>query len=154
VDLAHMNRAGFFDVVAVHDKTQPLIVTHTGVNAIKDSWRNLDDEQIKAVAATGGTIGIIYQMPFIGSGGAERIVEHMEHVAKVAGDDFISLGSDWDGMILPPRDMPTCLELPRLVDIMLRRGWSSDRIQKTLGGNFLRVLGHIRGTQAKAPVLQ
>lgn len=145
VDLAHIDRQGFFDALAVHDRSQPVIVTHTGVQAECPSWRNLDDEQIKAVADTGGTIGIMYQMPFIGGSKAARIVDHMEHVLKVAGDDFVSLGSDWDGMILPPRDMPTCLELPRLVQIMLERGWRAESIQKILGGNFLRALGLLRG---------
>lgn len=145
VDLAHISRDGFMSAVAVHDKSQPLIVTHTGIDAVYPHWRNITDEQIKAVADTGGTIGIIYQMAFLGGNPARFIVDHMEHVIKVAGDDFVSLGSDWDGMILPPRDMPTCLELPRLAQIMLDRGWRAERIQKILGGNFLRVLGHIRG---------
>lgn len=145
VDLAHIDRRGFFDAVEAHDPSQPLIVTHTGVAGVLPHWRNIDDEQIKAIAKTGGTIGIIYQWPFLGSDRAVKIVEHMEHIVKVAGDDFVSLGSDWDGMILPPRDMATCLELPKLVHIMLERGWPAPRIQKALGGNFLRVLGHLRG---------
>ena len=145
VDLAHIDRRGFFSAVEAHDPAQPLIVTHTGIDAVHPHWRNLDDEQIRAVAKTGGTIGIMYQWPFLGAPTAARVVDHMEHVVKVAGDDFISLGSDWDGFILPPRDMPTCIELPKLVQIMLDRGWRPDRIQKALGGNFLRVLGHLRG---------
>ena len=151
VDLAHIDRKGFFDAVDVHDKSQPLIVTHTGVCGVKPHWRNIDDEQIRAIEKTGGTIGIIYQWPFLGAeAAAVHIVEHMEHIIKVAGDDVISLGSDWDGMILPPRDMPTCLELPKLVQIMLDRGWKAESIHKALGANFLRVLGHIRGTEATA----
>lgn len=150
VDLAHIHRDGFFDALAVHDKSQPVIVTHTGVKALCDSWRNLDDEQIRAVANTGGTIGVIYQMPFIGGSSVSNIVGHMEHIIKVVGDDFVSLGSDWDGMILPPRDMPTCLELPKMVQVMLDRGWNAERIGKILGGNFLRTVGHLRGTPDRA----
>ena len=51
----------------------------------------------------------------------------------------------WDGAIIPPRDMPTCLELPRLVQLMLDRGWSAERIRKILGANFLRVVETLRG---------
>ena len=76
---------------------------------------------------------------------AETIVDHLAHIVEVVGDDFASLGSDWDGAIVPPRDLPTCLELPRLVECMLGRGWSSERIQKILGGNFLRALATLRG---------
>lgn len=149
VDLAHIDRRGFFEAASVHDRSQPLIVTHTGVAGVHPHWRNLDDQQIRAVAETGGTIGIIYQMAFLGGGGCERVVDHLEHIVKVAGEDFISLGSDWDGMIVTPRDMPTCLELPRLVQKMLDRGFSPERVQKAMGGNFLRVLGELRGKAVK-----
>lgn len=149
VDLAHIGRKGFFEAVAVHDRSRPLIVTHTGISGVHEHWRNLDDAQVKAIADTGGTIGVMYQSSFLGGsmlgGTAASIVLHLEHIAKVAGDDFCSLGSDWDGAIVPPRDMPTCLELPRLVQIMLDRGWSDDRVQKALGKNFLRALSLLRG---------
>ncbi len=103
---------------------------------------------MRAVCDTGGTIGMIYQMPFMGPSGKRdvpTIVDHMQHVVDTFGEDYVSLGSDWDGVILPPRDMPTVLELPIIVQRMLDRGWSDTRIQKILGGNFLRVVGHLRG---------
>lgn len=149
VDLAHINRRGFFDAASVHDKSQPLICTHTGVAGVTEHWRNLTDAQLKVIADTGGTIGVIYQSTFLGDGllggSAESIVRHMEHIVKTVGEDFCSLGSDWDGLITPPRDMPTCLELPKLVQLMLDRKWSAERIQKILAGNFLRALRLLRG---------
>jgi membrane dipeptidase len=149
VDLAHVSKKGFWDAVEVADASQPLLVTHTGVSGVFEHWRNLDDDQLRAVARSGGTIGIMYQSSFLGDsywgGKAERIAEHLEHVVKTVGDDFASLGSDWDGAILPPRDMPTCLELPRLVDLLLRRGMKTDSIRKILGQNFLRVVETLRG---------
>lgn len=148
VDLAHINRQGFFDAVEVHDPSQPLIVTHTGIAGAHPHWRNLDDEQIRAIAKTGGTIGIMYQSSFLGDpfwgGRSETILNHMEHVIRVVGDEFVSLGSDWDGMIVPPKDMVTCLELPVLVQHMLNRGWKEERIRRILGGNFLRALSLLR----------
>jgi membrane dipeptidase len=149
VDLAHISRAGFFAALAVHDRSQPAIVTHTGVSGVYPHWRNLDDEQLRAIAATGGTIGIMYHSSFLGDaplgGRLLSIVRHLEHVIEVVGEDHASLGSDWDGAIITPRDMPTCLELPRLVQAMLDRRWSTERIQKVLGGNFLRCLVALRG---------
>jgi len=148
VDLAHVSKKGFWDAVAAHDKTQPLIDSHTGVEGVTPHWRNLDDAQVKAIADTGGVVAVMYQSTFLGGGAlgceASRIVDHLEHIAKVAGDDVPALGSDWDGMIVPPRDMPTCLELPRLVQIMLDRKWRPERIRKTLGGNFLASLARLR----------
>ncbi len=149
VDLAHISREGFFDALEVHDRSQPVLVTHTGVNGVFPHWRNLDDDQVRAVADLGGTIGIMFHGQFLDGayfgGSAEAIVRHLEHVVKIAGDDFASLGSDWDGAICTPRDMPTCLELPRLVDVMLRRGWSGESVKKVLGGNALRVIEALRG---------
>ncbi|NUO51456.1 MAG: hypothetical protein HOV80_21590 [Polyangiaceae bacterium] len=149
VDLAHVSRKGFWDALEVHDRSQPVLVTHTGVCGVHDHWRNLDDDQIRAVAKSGGTIGVMYEATFLGdgkwSGRAERIVDHLDHIIKVAGEDYASLGSDWDGAIVTPRDMPTCLELPKLVEIMLGRSWKPERIKKVLGGNFLRVVEALRG---------
>ena len=149
VDLAHIDRRAFWDAVAVHDKSQPLIDTHTGVEGVTKSWRNLDDDQIRAIADTGGTIGIIFHVDFLADrwadARAESIVRHMEHVVNVGGEDVVSLGSDWDGAIVTPRDMPTCLELPKLVQIMLDRKWPEARVRKALGGNYLRALTLLRG---------
>ena len=149
VDLAHINRAGFFDAVSVHDRTQPLLVTHTGIAGVHRHWRNVDDEQLRAVADTGGVIGVMYQSSFLGDpylgGRAETIVRHLAHIVDTVGEDHAALGSDWDGLINPPRDLLTVLELPRLVELMLHRGWSGERIQKILVGNFLRALDALRG---------
>jgi len=149
VDLAHINREGFFDAVAVHDRTLPLIVTHTGVAGVHRHWRNLDDEQLQAIARSGGTIGVMYQSSFLGEpwwgGRSDAVVRHLAHIVETVGEDHASLGSDWDGAIVPPRDLRSPLELPRLVEHMLRRGWSAERIRKVLGGNFLRVVEAIRG---------
>ncbi len=148
VDLAHIDRKGFFDAVEAHDRSLPLIVTHTGVTGVTPHWRNLDDEQLRAVADTGGTIGVMYQSSFLGepllNARARAIADHLVHIVKTVGDDHASLGSDWDGMIVPPRDMPTCLELPRIVELLLQAKLSPESIQKILGGNFLRALALLR----------
>ena len=104
----------------------------------------------RAVADTGGVVGVIFhggylEGAYFGGGSASSIVDHIEHVARTVGDEFVALGSDWDGLIATPRDMPTCLELPRLVQLMLERGFSAERVQRVLGGNFLRALRLLRG---------
>ena len=148
VDLAHIGRRGFFEAVEAHDPSLPLLVSHTGVTGVTPHWRNLDDEQLRAVAKTGGTVGVMYQSSFLGEatwgGRAEGVMRHLAHIVESVGEDFASLGSDWDGAILPPRDLKTPTDLPRLAEAMLQRGWSPERIQKILGGNFLRVVAAIR----------
>lgn len=149
VDLAHIGPKGFRDAVKAHDPSLPLLVSHAGVRKVHDHWRNLDDDQVRAVADSGGTIGVMFHGPFLARG-AERysarcIINHLAHIVDAVGDDHASLGSDWDGGIVTPLDMPTCTELPRLVQLMLERGWTEDRIRKILGGNFLRVVAALRG---------
>jgi membrane dipeptidase len=149
VDLAHIAPRGFWDAVEAADRSHPLLVTHTGVSGVHPHWRNLDDDQVRAIARSGGTIGVMYEPTFLGDpkfgGRLARVVDHLAHIVEVAGEDHASLGSDWAGAIATPRDMPTCLELPRLVEEMLRRGWKHERIAKILGGNFLRVVEALRG---------
>jgi membrane dipeptidase len=149
VDLAHISRAGFWDAVDAHDPALPFVVSHTGVAGVFEHWRNLDDRQLRAVADSGGTIGIMYHSEYLGDpifkGRLETVLRHIEHTIDVAGEDHVSLGSDWDGSIVTPRDMRTCLELPRLTQAMLSRNWSESRIRKVLGLNFLRVVESLRG---------
>lgn len=149
VDLAHISRAGFWDAVEAHDPTLPFVVSHTGVAGVFEHWRNLDDRQLRAIADRGGTVGIMYHSEYLGDplfkGRLETVLRHIEHTIDVAGEDHVSLGSDWDGSIVTPRDMRTCLELPRLTQAMLDRSWSESRIRKVLGLNFLRVVERLRG---------
>ena len=72
------------------------------------------------------------------------MIRHMERVVDLVGDDHVALGSDWDGFIIPPSDLRSCLTLPRLVQRMLDRRWDDTRIRKVLGGNYLRVLSELR----------
>jgi membrane dipeptidase len=149
VDLAHASPKAFWDAVEAHDPNRPLMVSHTGVAGAFKHWRNVDDAQIRAVARSGGVVGVMYHAPFLGDrllgGRVETIARHIEHLRNVGGDDLPALGSDWDGAIVTPRDMPTCLELPRLVETLLRRGYPTDALVKLLGQNFLRALGDLRG---------
>jgi membrane dipeptidase len=147
VDLAHISRPGFFDAVGVHDKTQPLFVTHTGLAGVYEHWRNITDQQLRAVADTGGTVGVMLQASFLGRRGVTvgTVVDHLAHIVDTVGEDHASIGTDYDGAITPPKDLPGLWALPRVVQEMLDRGWSDVRIRKILGSNALRVIEALRG---------
>ncbi|HEX8794772.1 MAG TPA: dipeptidase [Polyangiaceae bacterium] len=68
------------------------------------------------------------------------LVDHIEHIAKVAGDDHVGLGSDFDGVSALPVGLEGIDGLPRITEELLRRGWSDEDVKKVLGENFLRVL--------------
>ena len=148
VDLAHIGEQAFWDAVDTHDARQPLLATHTGVDGVRPHWRNLTDDQLRAIAKTGGVVGVIFQDSFLRRPGGPRdvdmVIEHMEHIVQVAGEDAVAIGSDYDGAIIPPPDLRDGHAPARLIDAMLRRGWPQDRIQKALAGNFLRCFEALR----------
>ena len=138
LDLAHINRRGYFDALAL--MTSAPMVTHTGVGGVHPHWRNLDDEQIRAVAQHGGAIGIIFAPRFLGGATVEAVVDHVMHIVKIAGDDVPALGSDFDGFVIPPQGLDDVASLPNLTAALSRRGLPLRSIEKVLGGNVMRVL--------------
>ena len=137
-DLAHINRVGFFDVIRRFRK--PVWVSHTGVVGVTPHWRNIDDLQLRAVADSGGVIGVIFAPQFLGQNGLDGVVAHLQHILNTVGEDAVAIGSDWDGFIRPVRGLGSPAELPNLTEALLRAQVKPQTIHKILGGNVLRVL--------------
>jgi membrane dipeptidase len=152
VDLAHVSEPGFWDAMAAHDPALPALVTHTGMKAVHDVWRNIDDRQARAIADSGGCIGIIFHAAFLGpSRGPRRardgraVLAHVEAAIRAGGEHAAALGSDYDGFILPPPELRDGeLAYARLVQHMLEARWSEERIRNVLGLNFLRSFERLR----------
>jgi len=148
VDLAHAGKRTFWDALEAHAADLPPIVSHTGVEGVHPHWRNVDDDQIRAIASRGGVVGVMYQSNFLApvwySCARARIVDHLAHIIDVVGEDYAAIGTDYDGMIIPPHDLEDVTHHPKLVQDMLDRGWSPSRIRKILGENYLRVVAAIR----------
>ena len=154
VDLAHIHPQGFWRALDVHDPSIPPIVTHTGVTGVAPHWRNIDDQQIKAIADAGGVVGIMAHADFLkrpgGPRGVDMIVEHIEHVIKVGGEKTCAIGTDFDGAIIPPRGFRSGLMYPKLVDVMLLRGHAPERIMGLLGQNFESSFRRLRPTNEQS----
>lgn len=135
VDLAHASRATFDESLALTEL--PPLVSHSGARAVHDTWRNLDDDQIRAVANRGGVIGVMLAPPALAEASLDEALQHIDHIITVAGDDAVAIGSDFDGYVTPPIGADG---LPALTELMLRRGYSDARIRKILGDNALRLL--------------
>jgi membrane dipeptidase len=138
VDLAHINKRGFLE--ACEMAKRPLIVSHTGVSEAYAHWRNIDDDQLRAIARRGGAVGIIFCPRFLGGRSLDHVVRHVRHVIDVAGEDTPALGSDWDGMIVPTPDLRDASHLPLLTDALLRSGLTEGTVAKILRRNAMRVL--------------
>jgi membrane dipeptidase len=141
LDVAHASRKTFWDL---HERSEtPVFSSHSGAAGVHPHPRNLDNEQIRALAARGGIVGVIFVSPYLGNPfcSLERVADHVEHVAKVGGEDCVALGSDFDGFMILPRGLRDAADLPRLTELLWRRGWREPQLGKFLGGNALRYLG-------------
>lgn len=129
--------------------------SHTGVAALGPRWRNLDDAALRRIADRGGVVGIIFGTPYLGSRRLEAVADHLEHAARIAGEEAVCLGSDFDGLVPLPIGMRDVTDLWKLTAILLGRGYSRARLERILGLNLRRfireVLGEIERRQPASP---
>lgn len=162
VDLAHSSERTFWDVIERVDGA-PVIVSHAACRAVHDSPRNLRDEQLEAIAASGGVLGIMLVPIFIDPERwqIDRAVEHVLHAVEVMGAEHVGLGGDFIqqiaralGLVLPPDamlpgGMPVDAAIeglagpadyPNLVTALRERGLDGEHLDAVLGNSFRRVL--------------
>lgn len=135
VDLAHASPKVIEDALAISNA--PLVVSHTGVKGTCDNRRNLSDEQLRGIAATGGVIGIGYWDTAVCGTDARAIARAIRYTANIAGVEHVALGSDYDGSVSVPFDT-TGLVL--ITDALLSEGFTESEIRMIMGDNVVRVL--------------
>lgn len=185
VDLSHTGEQTFYDAIAI--TTKPVLLSHSSVWSICPVFRNVKDEQIKAVAKNGGVICVNFYSGFISPAfdrrteslsGAEKkrvqdsllainndsatmrtqwrkyfreelnkvrpsigqLVDHIDYIVKLVGDDYAGIGADYDGVSSLPVGMEDVRAYPKITGELLKRGYSKKSINKILGGNVLRVM--------------
>jgi microsomal dipeptidase-like Zn-dependent dipeptidase len=153
--IAEMNRHGMLlDVAHAPEKCIselieasefPPLCSHTAFKKFKDCSRNISDETMREIAGAGGVIGIIlypsYHEHFLARGNLDTILDAYCHAAELVGTEHLCLGTDMDGYIYLPPQIPDIAALPRLTAGLLARGFSEEDLQKILSGNLLRLLG-------------
>jgi microsomal dipeptidase-like Zn-dependent dipeptidase len=135
VDVAHASPQTFDDVIGM--ATRPVVVSHAGVKGTCDNRRNLSDAQLRAVARTGGVVGIGVWDTAVCGNDAGAIARAMRHAAAVAGVEHVGLGSDFDGAVAAPFDVTG---LPELTAALLDAGFSDADVARLMGGNVARLL--------------
>jgi membrane dipeptidase len=176
LDLSHAGQRTIAEGIAAAKR--PPAITHSACRSLVDLPRNTFDAEMKALADKGGVFGI-YLMPFLrlqGQPGKGDLIRHIEHAAKVCGEDHIGLGTDGPLFgyelndetrkrhreffedrrkkgIAAPGEAADVLNLVEgyndagryatLAADLKARGWSQARIDKLLGGNFVRLWSEV-----------
>lgn len=135
VDLAHTSPQMKRDVLAM--ATRPVVVSHGGVAATCPGPRNLTDEELRAIAANGGIVGIGYWDGAVCEMTVASIVRAMKHAVTVMGVEHVALGSDFDGATTEPWDTGA---LALLTEGLLTTGFSPDDVRRVMGGNAQALL--------------
>ena len=140
VDLSHGGMRSFYD--ALECSTVPIVCSHASCRALCDHPRNLDDDQMRALARKGGVMQITLYPGFLRKDGEATILDamaHLDHAVKVMGIEHVGLGTDFDGDGGVP-GLASASELINFTRQLLRRHYSVEDIAKLWGGNFLRVM--------------
>jgi membrane dipeptidase len=135
IDLAHASSATLRDVTSM--ATKPLIVSHTGVKGTCNNNRNLSDDELRAVAQTGGVVGIGYWETATCGRDAQAVARAIVYSTKTVGVEHVALGSDFDGATTMPFDTTG---IPLVTAELLKQGFSEREIRLVMGENVLRVL--------------
>ncbi|WP_349369242.1 dipeptidase [Salinarimonas sp.] len=144
VDLSHLNERGFWDVARISDA--PLVATHSNAHAVCPHARNLTDEQLGAIAESGGMVGLNFATSFIRPDGRRdpatplsMLVDHIDHLVEKIGIDGVGFGSDFDGATVPDA-IGDAGGLQSLVAALASRGYDGEALEKICWRNWLRVL--------------
>lgn len=143
VDVSHLSHSGFWDVQKRMKK--PFIASHSNAKAVCARPRNLSDDALKAVADSGGVVGLNLYPPFLreeGEADLSDIWRHLDHMLYVAGEDFVALGGDLDGVDCLPKGIAGVQDYPYFLEQIEKR-YGTKIGKKIAEDNFMRVLREV-----------
>lgn len=115
IDLAHLNKKSYYQALELSQKP---IITHTCLEAVNKHRRNVDDDQLKALVQKDGIVGLCFYQPFLGEGDAfENIYKNVYHMLELGYEDYLSIGSDFDGCDLS-HELSDISYIPGLYDYL------------------------------------
>lgn len=153
LDVSHLAEQAFWEALDIFGG--PVLATHNCCRALCDHDRQFDDEQIRALGARDGVIGVafddwmlspLWDRAAMDNTGItlETVADHVDHISQVTGKpDCAAIGSDLDGGYgkeQSPADMDTIADIQRLVAILEQRGYASDDVARIMHGNWIRFL--------------
>ena len=143
VDISHAAKPTMLQAAAL--SRTPVLATHSCIRALCDHPRNLDDEQLEALGATGGLVQITIVSNFLRPKARASdltvadIADHIDYAVKKIGIDHVGIGTDFDGGG-GVKGFMNAAQAPNLTKELFRRGYDRGALSKIWGGNFLRLL--------------
>ena len=140
IDLAHLNRSSFFEVVQL---SKPFFCSHACFGEVCRNPRNLDRDQIQAIVDSGGVVGLTLVGDFlraVGRAGFVDVYRHIKYFIDNFGDDFLCIGTDFYGTKKLPRGLRSFRGFKRFRKFLLRKGLSEACISKIFYVNSYKVL--------------
>lgn len=144
VDVSHLSDGGFWDTIKYSKK--PVIASHSNARTLCNHQRNLTDEMIRALAEKGGVSGINFYPYFLNENGKATIddlIRHIEHLYYVGGEDFVAMGTDFDGFDDGELDIKHLGEIPYLYEALKKRKFNDSQIEKFWHKNAMRVMKEV-----------
>ena len=146
VDVSHLSEKGFWDVAECAQ--YPFIASHSCAKALCGHARNLTDEQIRAIANSGGCIGVNFYPEFLANDGIcsiDTIAKHTAHLINIGGEESVAIGSDFDGVECLPDGMSGVADMQYLADAFSKEGISAAQTERIMFKNMYRVFGDSLG---------
>ncbi len=149
IDLSHVSPETMRQALAL--SRAPIIFSHSSALAINNHPRNVPDEILAQTAKNGGVVMVNFFSSFVvpteqlrknakATGTIHDVVDHIEHMMRIAGEDHVGIGSDFDGVPRLPSQLEDVSTYPRITQELMTRGYNRSQIHKLLGGNIMRVL--------------
>lgn len=145
IDVSHLSDGGFWDVIKY--SKAPVVASHSNARALCPHPRNLSDEMIRVLAGKGGIAGVNFYPYFLNGkekAGTDDLLRHIEYMYQLGGEDFIALGTDFDGFHDAVNEIDCATKLPLLYDAMQRRGFHERQMEKFCWGNAKRLIQEMK----------
>jgi len=145
IDVSHVGIKTIEDILQT--TSYPIIASHSGARGLYDHYRNLYDDQIIAIANSGGVIGVVFYHWFLSGSNRDisQVVDHIDYIKNLVGIDHVALGSDFDGISSMITGLEDVSKFPNLTLELLKKGYSRSDIEKILSGNMMRVFEQVCG---------
>lgn len=144
LDVSHASASSTRELTALSRATRaPVIATHSNARALAAHPRNLNDAELRAIAETGGVVGVNFHSPFLARHRVATladVVAHVRYLARVMGPEHVAIGADFEGDARPPAQLADVSGYQRLGQALEADGMSREDVARVMAGNALRVL--------------